>query len=100
MSVGMPSREFADARGIRWRVWSTIPAAGTVLSADFAAGWLTFESAAELRRLAPIPAQWLDATAERLDLMCRAANVVPRHTGPMARVNADALEDGPPQDRA
>lgn len=93
MQGGMPTRQFSDAHGVPWRVWSTKPASGATLSPDFKGGWLTFESAAELRRLAPIPPDWEDVSAARLDLMCRAARLVPRHTGPMPRVKREDLEE-------
>jgi hypothetical protein len=45
------------------------------------AGWLTFESARTRKRLVPIPRGWEEATSERLELMCRAAEVVRRASG-------------------
>lgn len=76
----MPSRNFVDGQGVEWRVWNTVPSPRTVLGNEFAAGWLTFESATCLRRLAPIPKGWDTTTVTRLELMCRAATEVPRHT--------------------
>jgi hypothetical protein len=64
-----------------WRVWSTTPQAGAVYRESLRAGWLTFESATIRKRLAPIPPGWEEATAERLELMCRAAEVVRRARG-------------------
>lgn len=94
----MPTRQFRDARGVHWRVWSTKPANVATLTPDFKGGWLTFESAAELRRLAPIPPDWEEVSSNRLDLMCRAARVVPRHTGPMPRARReDADEEESPR---
>ena len=82
---GMAYREFVDSRGVSWRVWSTVPSAGSRLHGGFDQGWLTFErTAAEhartspLRRLCPIPADWETAPDERLDLMCRSAEEVNR----------------------
>jgi hypothetical protein len=85
----MASREFVDSKGVTWRVWSTIPTGGSVRVTKFVDGWLTFESAEALRRLAPPPSHWQDASIERLELMCKAAQEVPRHTGPFARVRLD-----------
>jgi hypothetical protein len=54
-------REFVDDAGTMWRVWDTHPVAANTLrtvSPGYAGGWLTFESAAERRRLAPIPPEW------------------------------------------
>jgi hypothetical protein len=69
-------REFTDSAGVAWRVWSTIPRADAVYDESLRSGWLTFESADTRKRLMPIPRGWEDATPERLDLMCRAAEVV------------------------
>jgi hypothetical protein len=87
----MPSRDFVDSKGVTWRVWSTIPTGGSVRVTKFVEGWLTFESGDSLRRLAPLPPNWEDASIERLELMCRAAKEVPRHTGPIPRVKLDDL---------
>lgn len=76
----MPMLEFVDSNGVTWRVWNTVPTARTSLSGEFERGWLTFESAATLRRLAPIPADWEMSAPNRLELMCRAAVEVPRRT--------------------
>jgi hypothetical protein len=78
----MAIREFTDSAGIAWRVWSTTPRAGAVYDESHKAGWLTFESAGVRKRLAPIPRGWEEATSERLELMCRAAEVVRRASGP------------------
>jgi hypothetical protein len=54
-------REFIDNSGTTWRVWDTHPVAANTLrtvSPNYAGGWLTFESATERRRLAPIPPDW------------------------------------------
>ena len=72
-------REFRDSAGIGWRVWSTIPYAGAVYDPRLRAGWLTFESeGGERRRLVPIPRGWEEAHRERLELMCRAAELARR----------------------
>ena len=84
----MATRDFRDGNGTNWRVWSTVPISGAVINAGFEKGWLTFESASgALRRLAPVPSGWEDAPDDRLDLLCRAATEVPRHTGPFRRVS-------------
>jgi hypothetical protein len=54
----MAYREFLDSAGVLWRVWATVPSVGKVLSKGFEKGWLTFESSAGRRRLAPIPPAW------------------------------------------
>jgi len=86
--------EFTDSNGVAWRVWNTVPTARTSLSGEFERGWLTFESTAGLRRLAPVPANWEAATPERLELMCRAATEVPRRTRPGSETKADAEPNG------
>jgi len=86
----MASRHFIDSNGTTWRVWSTIPDGVNLLGEDYARGWLTFESEDALRRLVPIPADWEEVAQQRLELYCRVANEVPRHTGPFARLRLDA----------
>ena len=88
----MPSREFVDSKGVAWRVWSTIPTGVSARVTKYVTGWLTFESRDALRRLIPLPAHWEDASVERLELMCRAAQDVPRHTGPFARAARPDVE--------
>jgi hypothetical protein len=76
----MPIREFTDSAGVKWRVWSTVPAIPTAVDEDLRAGWLTFQCESARKRLSPIPEEWEEATAERLDEMCRRAEVA-RRTG-------------------
>ena len=82
----MAYREFVDSQGVSWRVWSTVPSAGSRLRGGFDQGWLTFErtnpehadTPAPLRRLVPIPSDWETAPDAKLDLMCRSAEEVSR----------------------
>lgn len=77
----MAIRNFVDSAGLAWRVWPTMPQVGAIYDERLRSGWLTFENAAgERKRLAPIPGGWDEQPAERLDLMCRAAEAV-RRTG-------------------
>jgi hypothetical protein len=92
----MASRNFHDSRGVAWRVWATVPVQASVLSTQYAGGWLTFETPETLRRLAPIPSDWEDVGPDRLELYCRVAEEVPRHTGPFARMRRD--DDVAPKD--
>ena len=51
----------------------------SVLSANFANGWLCFESkAGEKRRLTPVPDGWETASAQKLWEWCQSAREVPR----------------------
>lgn len=77
----MAIREFTDSTGTTWRVWKTTPRADAVFDQSHKGGWLTFESASIRKRLVPIPKGWEEATPERLDLMCRVAEVVRRASG-------------------
>ena len=77
LSGGMPVREFVDSTGALWRVWSTIPSYGRAFGDSYSLGWLTFESKHGRRRLSPIPPDWEEAPASRLETLCgQAANVV------------------------
>ena len=85
----MALREFSDSAGTLWTVWSTHPtqvdssgasALGRFMDslpreisaqplgvrAAYASGWLTFKTASETRRLAPIPDDWEAASDEGL----------------------------------
>jgi hypothetical protein len=87
----MPIRTFVDSKGVSWRVWSTTPAADSPLHRYYPDGWLTFDSGAgTLRRLSPAPGNWQLVGDDRLELMCRVAEEVPRHTGEMRRIERPA----------
>ena len=73
----MTLRTFEDSSGERWTVWDTVRSSDTPVTAAFVDGWLTFDSAAEKRRLAPIPGGWVAATDQQLErLLARAEPVV------------------------
>lgn len=74
----MPIREFVDAAGVQWKVWSTVPYTTGVVR-HMQAGWLTFESTESRRRLVPIPENWEDASLDRLRGYCEQATSI-RHT--------------------
>src|SRR5690348_13754197 len=79
--VLMGYREFIDSLSTVWKVWNTVPLAGAVLHGELKDGWLTFESvAACLRRLAPVPANWEQLSAEQLERLCGQAAEVRRLT--------------------
>lgn len=71
-SPAVPIRDFTDASGVRWRVWSTVPHTSGVFT-SMQGGWLTFESTNLRRRLVPIPAGWEDASPARLRQYCLQA---------------------------
>jgi hypothetical protein len=94
----MSSRQFTDSKGTKWRVWGTVPSPASLLSADYAKGWLTFDSDASRRRLAPIPRGWETAAEDRLELMCRAAEEVAIQTGPIPQLSKDIAMEEPEPD--
>jgi hypothetical protein len=78
----MASREFTDSAGERWLVWDTRPTTRARLNPAFEAGWLTFESGRQLRRLAPTPDDWASLADPELERLCRAATTVERRRTP------------------
>jgi hypothetical protein len=97
----MAHREFTDAIGRRWNVWSVIPERAerrrhdgdgnrayerrdrqknnefrVPLGERWTHGWLAFETKGEKRRLAPIPDNWeLVADDELLHLLDKAEHI-------------------------
>lgn len=61
-SGGASHRTFTDARGVRWDVFAVYPEARpsphSQLRGTYHEGWLCFDSAAEKRRLSPVPENW------------------------------------------
>jgi hypothetical protein len=97
----MAIREFTDSSGVAWRVWSTIPRSPAIYEESLRNGWLTFASVSGRRRLAPIPRGWEEASADRLELMCRVA-VIAHPTGTTPDPDApdtplDSTEPPPPE---
>lgn len=99
---GMAYREFVDSNGVSWRVWSTVPSAGSRLHGGFDQGWLTFErtssepaGSGNLKRLCPIPSDWDHASDERLDRMCRSAEEVTRPASSRERTTREESPDRP-----
>ena len=82
-------RGFTDSTGVEWRVWEVFPTRNTdegnaealslssLKNTVFANGWLCFESTAEKRRLAPIPAGWEARETQILEELRDEAKVVP-----------------------
>jgi hypothetical protein len=55
------------------------------VAAEFAYGWLCFETAGEKRRLAPVPEGWDRADDETLEQWCRLAKPVVRRPSGSSR---------------
>ncbi len=73
-------REIEDQRGIRWIVFAIHPSSerGTqALSERYRGGWLTFDSGAETRRVAPIPNNWEHMSDAELATLCGQGEVAP-----------------------
>ena len=79
---GDTQRVFDDAQGKRWRAFAVHPSAATTdrksLPERYRAGWLAFESADEMRRVAPIPASWTELSIEELRAVWNAAETAPK----------------------
>ena len=76
-------RAFRDAAGVEWQVYQAERKADGerrdhLLPAEYRQGWLVFESATEKRRLAPVPAGWLELSDEALAALCATATVQTR----------------------
>lgn len=85
----MAARSFTAPDGTSWQAWDVIPddhadwseQALRHLPSAMANGWLCFESAAQKRRLHPIPRGWETEGEGRLREYChRAQPVVRRQT--------------------
>ena len=81
-SDAVATREFTDKSARAWTVWAVHPTAGATagrratLEAEFAAGWLTCETAGEKRRIAPIPKGWESMPDAELEALCAKGTVV------------------------
>jgi len=83
-------REFKDQKGVEWLVWDVYPSSGSAADSrvsdsgnafphrELNEGWLCFESAAEKRRVAPIPPGWEMWEPERLETLCSGAGYISR----------------------
>ena len=75
---------FTDSQGVRWHAWNVergrFAATRTdYLSTEYRTGWLCFENedATVRRRLASYPDDWMVLPPHKLELLCKAAEVVP-----------------------
>jgi hypothetical protein len=77
-------RIFEDIRGTRWRVFAVHPSGTSIESGalpdSFRGGWLSFESADEKRRVAPIPDGWSELSVDDLRLLCLRAQRAPKRS--------------------
>jgi hypothetical protein len=70
--------------GREWTVWDTrpdsaAPLGGHVTVAEgYGEGWLTFQSELEKRRLAPVPASWVELSEVQLAALLERASPVRR----------------------
>lgn len=71
----MSYRTFTDANGVEWQAWDVFP--NTDVRHTLQGGWLTFQSAGEKRRLAPVPLYWVSADDDELRRLLGNAKPVP-----------------------
>jgi len=90
----MGLREFTDADGVAWRVWSIQPTNPAIVSPELRTGWLTFDCGSSRRRLSPIPDDWEAAEIDRLRLLCRVAKAT-RNSDPFLTAVREAEASGP-----
>lgn len=69
--------DFADAEGIRWRVWhvETPPSRAHLMDPQYRNGWLVFEreDGTDRRRLNQVPEDWASLGSARLAQLCQVA---------------------------
>jgi len=70
------------------------PAHRPLVAAEFAYGWLCFETFGEKRRLAPVPEGWERADDETIEQWCRVAKPVARRPSGTTRGTGDAEKLG------
>lgn len=54
-------------------MWAVVPTNPSSVTDDLREGWLSFDSERERRRVGPIPKDWEQLPAERLELLCKIA---------------------------
>jgi hypothetical protein len=87
----MSYRTFQDASGEEWQVWDVFPS--TDVRNTLQGGWLTFQSAEEKRRLAPVPLYWVSADDAELRRLLESAKPAHERTGARAEMPADIPAD-------
>ena len=88
-------RVFDDDHGKRWHVFavqsSTATSGRSALPDAFRGGWLVFDSADEVRRVAPIPDGWMELPLAELRLLCqRTAGTAKRVSATPAALRQDS----------
>jgi hypothetical protein len=94
----MAVRMFTDRSGQQWSVWRVQPTSSTAgLQERFRNGWLCFERAdGESRARLPlddVPTGWEALPDERLELLCRLAEVASRPRG-VTPIEAHEAQEG------
>jgi len=94
----MAVRVFIDRGGRSWSVWRVQPTSSTAgLQERFQSGWLCFERADGGSRarlpLDEVPPAWEELPDERLELLCRVAEVASRPRG-MTPPDAHRAQEG------
>jgi hypothetical protein len=88
-------RVFEDFKGKRWHVFAVYPEHAATepvaLPEAYRQGWLTFRSETEVRRVVPLPRNWMELSIDELRELCHNALVAqpleqpakpPRFSGP------------------
>jgi hypothetical protein len=75
-------RVFEDFKGNRWHAFAVYPSEATTeraaLPVAYRDGWLAFKSDTEMRRVAPVPPNWIDIPIDELRELCHKAEVAPK----------------------
>ena len=74
-SQGQSIRRFIDAAGLEWTVFDVVNAAA---DGGIPSSFLCFERGIDRRRLAPIPADWMECEALTLERYLKQAKAVHR----------------------
>jgi hypothetical protein len=90
----MSYRTFQDASGEEWQAWDVFPS--TDVRHTLQGGWLTFQSATEKRRLAPVPLYWVSADEAELRRLLESAKPAPERTGARAEMPEETPDLIPP----
>ena len=90
----MSYRTFQDGDGEEWQVWDVFPS--TDVRRTLIGGWLTFQSAQEKRRLAPVPLYWVNADEAELRRLLASAKPAVERTGARAEMPDERPLEIPP----